>query len=378
MKNDLLRGLESASSNAAAATIVDSAVRASKGTVRPGYVRPIDFKHGRVDMTHGSGGRATAQLVDELFLSAFDNVWLRAQNDSARIVAPHGRMVIATDSHVISPLFFPGGDIGCLSVHGTINDVAMAGAKPLYLAATFVLEEGFPLADLRRIVYSMADAARAAGVPIVTGDTKVVEQGKGDGVFITTTGIGVVPDGVDIAGDRARPGDAILVSGTLGDHGVAIMSLRENLSFETTIESDTAALHELVATMVSAVPGIHCLRDPTRGGLATTLNEIATQSRCGMVIREAALPVKPQVRAACEFLGLDPLYVANEGKLCAIVPAGDATRVLGAMRAHPLGSDAAIIGEVIDDPHHFVQMETSFGGRRNVDWLTGEQLPRIC
>ena len=201
MKNDLLRGLESASSNAAAATIVDSAVRASKGTVRPGYVRPIDFKHGRVDMTHGSGGRATAQLVDELFLSAFDNVWLRAQNDSARIVAPHGRMVIATDSHVISPLFFPGGDIGCLSVHGTINDVAMAGAKPLYLAATFVLEEGFPLADLRRIVYSMADAARAAGVPIVTGDTKVVEQGKGDGVFITTTGIGVVPDGVDIAGD---------------------------------------------------------------------------------------------------------------------------------------------------------------------------------
>jgi hydrogenase expression/formation protein HypE len=224
----------------------------------------------------------------------------------------------------------------------------------------------------------MADVARAAGVPIVTGDTKVVEQGKGDGVFITTTGVGAVPEGVDIAGDRARPGDAILVSGTLGDHGVAIMSLRENLTFETTIESDTAALHELVAAMLSAVPGIHCLRDPTRGGLATTLNEIATQSGCGMVIREDTLPIKPQVKAACEFLGLDPLYVANEGKLCAIAPAGDAARLLDAMRAHPLGRDAAIIGEVVADPHRFVQMETSFGGRRNVDWLTGEQLPRIC
>jgi hydrogenase expression/formation protein HypE len=352
--------------------------RAAKGTVRPGYVRPIDFKRGRVDMTHGSGGRATAQLVDELFVRAFDNAWLRAQNDSARIAAPQGRMVISTDSHVVSPLFFPGGDIGCLSVHGTINDVAMAGAKPLYLAATFVLEEGLPLADLKRIVLSMADAARAAGVPIITGDTKVVEQGKGDGVFITTTGVGVVPEGVDIAGDRARPGDAILVSGTLGDHGIAIMSLRENLAFETTIESDTAALHELVAAMVRAVPDIRCLRDPTRGGLATTLNELATQSGCGMVIREESLPIKPQVKAACEFLGLDPLYVANEGKLCAIVPAADAARLLEAMRSHPLGRDTAIIGDVIADPHCFVQMETSFGGRRNVDWLTGEQLPRIC
>ena len=351
---------------------------AAKGTVRPGYVRPIDFKRGRVDMTHGSGGRATAQLVDELFVRAFDNSWLRAQNDSARIAVPQGRMVISTDSHVVSPLFFPGGDIGCLSVHGTINDVAMAGAKPLYLAATFVLEEGFPLADLKRIVLSMADAARAAGVPIVTGDTKVVEQGKGDDVFITTTGVGVVPEGVDIGADRARPGDAILVSGTLGDHGVAIMSLRENLSFETTIESDTAALHGLVATMVSAVPGIRCLRDPTRGGLATTLNELATQSGCGMVIHEEALPIKPQVKAACEFLGLDPLYVANEGKLCAIVPPAHAGRLLDAMRTHPLGRDAAVIGEVIPDSHCFVQMETSFGGRRNVDWLTGEQLPRIC
>jgi hydrogenase expression/formation protein HypE len=287
-------------------------------------------------------------------------------------------MVIATDSHVVSPLFFPGGDIGCLAVHGTINDVAMSGASPLCLAATFVLEEGFPLADLRRIVASMAAASHGAGVPVVAGDTKVVEQGKGDGVFITTTGIGVVPDGVDIAGDRARPGDAILVSGSLGDHGVAIMSLRENLAFETTIESDTAALHGLVAAMVAAVPGIRCLRDPTRGGLATTLNEIGRQSGCGMVIRERDLPIKAQVRAACEFLGLDPLYVANEGKLVAIVPARDAAPALAAMRAHPLGSEAAIIGEVVTDPQGFVQMETAFGGRRNVDWLTGEQLPRIC
>jgi hydrogenase expression/formation protein HypE len=224
----------------------------------------------------------------------------------------------------------------------------------------------------------MAAAARDAGVPIVTGDTKVVEQGKGDGVFITTTGVGVVPDGVDIDGARARPGDAILISGTLGDHGVAIMSLRENLAFETSIESDTAALHGLVAAMVRAVPGIHCLRDPTRGGLATTLNEIAAQSGCGMTIRERDLPVKPQVNAACEFLGLDPLYVANEGKLVAIVPAEHARRLLAAMREHPLGRDAAIIGEVVADSHGFVQMETTFGGRRNVDWLTGEQLPRIC
>jgi len=348
------------------------------GVVRNGYVRPVDFRHGRVDMTHGSGGRAMAQLVDELFLRAFDNEWLAQRNDQARFAVSAGRMVVSTDSHVVSPLFFPGGDIGCLSVHGTINDVAMAGAAPLHLAAGFILEEGFPLADLKRIVESMATAAKDAGVPVVTGDTKVVEQGKGDGVFITTTGVGVVPAGVDISGDRARPGDAILLSGTIGDHGVAIMSLRENLTFETTIHSDTAALHRLVAAMVAAVPGIHCLRDPTRGGLATTLNELAGQSGCGMVIDERKIPVQAQVSAACEFLGLDPLYVANEGKLVAICAPADAARLLAAMRAHPQGRDAAIIGEVIPDPHHFVQMDTSFGGRRVVDWLTGEQLPRIC
>jgi hydrogenase expression/formation protein HypE len=342
------------------------------------YLRRIDFKHGCVDLAHGSGGKAMAQLIDELFLRAFDNEWLRRMNDHACFAVPAGRVVVATDSHVITPLFFPGGDIGCLSVHGTVNDVAMSGARPLYLSAGFILEEGFPLADLERIVESMARAAREAGVAIVTGDTKVVERGKGDGVFITTTGFGVVPEGVHISGERARPGDAVIVSGTIGDHGVAIMSVRENLSFETTIASDTAALHDLVEAMVEAVPDIHCLRDPTRGGLAATLNEIARQSGVGMIIREADVPMRTQVKAACELLGLDPLYVANEGKLVAICPPEHAGSLLAAMRAHPLGADAAIVGEVIDDPQHFVEMETDFGGRRVVDWLTGEQLPRIC
>jgi hydrogenase expression/formation protein HypE len=345
---------------------------------RGAYVRPIDFRNGRVDMTHGSGGRAMAQLIEELFGRAFDNEWLRQGNDGALLAAPSGRLVMATDSHVVSPLFFPGGDIGSLCVHGTINDVAVMGATPLWLAAGFVLEEGFPLAELRRIVLSMAAASREAGVPVVTGDTKVVEKGKGDGVFVTTTGIGVVREGVDVRGDRARPGDRVLVSGSMGDHGVAIMSLRENLTFETTIASDSAALHRLIGGVLDAVPGVHVLRDPTRGGLATTLNEIARQSGAGIVIDEAAIPIKPEVDAACEFLGLDPLYVANEGKVVAICAPGDADRVLAAMRAHPLGRDAAIVGEVIEDPHHFVQMGTRFGGRRVVDWLAGEQLPRIC
>jgi hydrogenase expression/formation protein HypE len=347
-------------------------------STKKNYVRPIDFKRGCVDLSHGSGGKAMAQLIDELFLRGFDNQWLRELNDQARFAVAAGRMVMATDSHVVSPLFFPGGDIGCLSVHGTINDVAMSGARPLYLSAGFILEEGFPLADLQRIVDSMAAAARDAGVAVVTGDTKVVERGKGDGVFINTTGIGVVAAGIDISGRNAAAGDRILVSGTLGDHGVAIMSLRENLSFDTSIRSDTAALHGLVAGMVDRVPGIHCLRDPTRGGLATTLNEIACQSGVGMRLVEKAIPVRAEVNAACELLGLDPLYVANEGKLVAICAPQDAEELLAAMRAHPLGAQAAIIGEVVSDPHCFVQVETSFGGRRMVDWLTGEQLPRIC
>lgn len=329
-------------------------------------------------MTHGGGGRAMAQLIDELFLAAFDNELLRRQDDNAAFEVPAGRMVMAVDSHVVSPLFFPGGDIGSLSVHGTVNDVAMAGARPLYLSAAFILEEGFPLADLKRIVESMAAAAREAGVPVVTGDTKVVERGKGDGVFITTTGVGVVPEGVDISGDRARPGDKVLVSGTIGDHGVAILSRRENLSFGTDLLSDTAALHGMVARMVEMVPGIHCLRDPTRGGLSATLNELAARSGVGISLEERAIPIRESVKGACEFLGLDPLNIANEGKLVAICAAQDAEALLAAMRAHPLGRNAAIIGEVTDDPNHFVQMRTVFGGRRMVDWLAGEQLPRIC
>jgi hydrogenase expression/formation protein HypE len=346
--------------------------------VRPGYVRPLDIRNGRVDMSHGSGGRAMAQLVEQLFAAAFDNEWLAQRNDQALLPRPEGRIVMSTDCHVVSPLFFPGGDIGCLSVHGTINDVAMSGARPLWLSAGFILEEGFPLADLQRIVDSMARAARDAGVPIVTGDTKVVEAGKGDGVFITTTGVGVVPLGLLISGNRARPGDRIVVSGTVGDHGMAVMSQRESLAFGTDLVSDTAALHGLVAAMVEAVPEVRALRDPTRGGLATTLNEIAGQSGVGMTIDEAAVPVQRQVEAACEFLGLDPLYVANEGKLVAIVPAAQADRLLEVMRGHPLGRQAALIGEVTEDTHRFVQMRTRFGGRRIVDWLAGDQLPRIC
>lgn len=338
----------------------------------------INMRRGKVDMTHGSGGRAMAQLIEELFAKHFDNELLAQGNDQAMFAAPTGRMVMSVDGHVVSPLFFPGGDIGSLSVHGTINDVAMSGAKPLYLSAGFILEEGYPLADLERIVISMAKASKDAGVPIVTGDTKVVERGKGDGVFITTTGIGVVPEGLEISGGNAQAGDAILISGHIGDHGVAIMSSRENLAFETQIVSDSAALHGLVADMVAAVPDIHALRDPTRGGLAATLNEIAYQAEVGVKLFEEDIPLRAEVDAACELLGLDPLYVANEGKLVAICPANKAKELLKVMRAHPLGADAAIIGEVVEDDMGFVTMDTGFGGTRIVDWLAGEQLPRIC
>lgn len=348
------------------------------GIVKKDYLRPLDIERGCIDMPHGAGGRTAAQLIEELFVAAFDNAWLRQGNDGACLAMPPGRMVMATDAHVVSPLFFPGGDIGSLSVHGTVNDVAMCGATPLYLSASFILEEGFPLRDLKRIVTSMAIAAREAGVSIVTGDTKVVERGKGDGVFISTTGVGVIPDGIDIGGANARPGDAVLVSGHIGSHGVAILSQRESLAFDTEIRSDSASLNGLVARMLAAVPRVRVLRDPTRGGLATTLNEIARQSGVGMLLDEAAIPVLPQVGAACEFLGLDPLYVANEGKLIAICPEEDAESLLAAMRSHPLGAHAARVGTVIEDAHRFVQMKTRLGGRRIVDWLSGEQLPRIC
>lgn len=349
-------------------------------TIKQGYVRPLDLKHGRIDLGHGAGGRAMAQLITELFARAFANDYLERGDDAAVLPAPAAgeRLVVATDAHVVSPLFFPGGDIGCLSVHGTVNDIAVMGARPLYLAAAFILEEGFPLADLARIVASMAAAAREAGVPIVTGDTKVVERGKGDGVFITTTGVGALPARCELGGANARPGDAILISGTIGDHGMAIMAQRESLAFDAEIVSDTAALHGLIASMLIAAPDLRVLRDPTRGGLATTLNEIATQSGVGMELEETAIPVLPEVDAACELLGLDPLYVANEGKVVAICAPDEAECLLAAMLAHPLGARAARIGTVTADPSHFVQVRTGFGGRRMVDWLSGEQLPRIC
>ncbi len=337
----------------------------------------IDIKNGKVDLSHGSGGRAMAQLIKELFVKHFDNELLRQGNDQALFSVEAGRMVMSTDSHVVSPLFFPGGDIGSLSVHGTVNDIAMSGAKPLYLSAGFILEEGFSLAELEKIVISMAAAAKQADTLIVTGDTKVVERGKGDGVFINTCGVGRVPAGINISGNNACVGDAIILSGSIGDHGVAIMSSRENLQFETTIKSDSAALNDLVAKMVM-VADIHCLRDPTRGGLATTLNEIAGQSSVGMKIEENKIPIKAEVKAACEILGLDPLYVANEGKLVCICEAEDADAVLKTMQQHPLAKDAAIIGKVIADENNFVQMATAFGGQRIVDWLASEQLPRIC
>lgn len=337
----------------------------------------ISLKHGVVEMNHGAGGRATHQLIEQLFMPAFDNPWLAQAQDQASFQVEQSRLVMTTDGHVISPLFFPGGNIGSLAVHGTINDIAMAGAKPLYLSASFILEEGFALSELHKIVLSMAKAAQDANVPVITGDTKVVEKGKGDGVFITTTGIGVVPQHVHIT-HRLSPGDKIILSGFIGDHGIAVMSQRQNLQFNTDLISDSAPLHELTKTMFEAVPHLNCLRDPTRGGLAGTLNEWANHYEVGFFIDENAIPVRDAVRGACELLGLDPLYVANEGKLVTVCSAFDAEKVLSAMKMHPLGRQAAIIGEVIADSNCFVQMKTIFGGTRIVDWLAGDQLPRIC
>ena len=338
----------------------------------------LDLTNGKVEMAHGGGGRAMAQLISQLFARAFDNEWLAQGNDQAQLSLPAGRLAFASDSHVVSPLFFPGGDIGSLAVHGTLNDLAMCGARPHALSVGFILEEGFPLSELARIVESMAQASREANVPIVTGDTKVVERGKGDGVFINTSGVGIVPEGLDLSGDRARPGDCILLSGSVGDHGACILTQRESLGFAADIRSDSCALHRLTQAMVPQVPQLRCMRDPTRGGLANTLNELAQQSGVGMQLEEAAIPVIQPVQAVCELLGLDPLYLANEGKLVAICPPGQAPELLALMRAHPQGKSAAIIGTVTADPQQFVQLRTRFGGNRLLDWLNSEPLPRIC
>jgi hydrogenase expression/formation protein HypE len=326
---------------------------------------------------HGSGGKLSAQLIRELFLPAFDNPLLNRLDDQAVFDAGGARIALTTDSFVVTPLFFPGGDIGKLAVHGTINDIAMSGATPLALSAAFILEEGFPMDDLARIVASMAEAARNAGVPIATGDTKVVPRGAADRMFVTTSGVGLVAPGVNISASNARPGDKILLSGSIGDHGMAVMSKREGLEFEGAIESDTAALHRLVAEMIAAGE-IHALRDPTRGGLGATLTEIAVSAGIGVEVEAGAIPVHEPVRAACELLGLDPLFVANEGKLAAFVAPESAARVLAAMRANALGRESAIVGEAVAEHPGTVLMRTEVGGTRVVDLPFGEQLPRIC
>lgn len=327
---------------------------------------------------HGSGGRLSAELIQDVFLPAFQNPILDRLNDQAVVKVNGARLAFTTDSFVVKPLFFPGGDIGSLAVHGTVNDLAMGGAAPLFLSVAFILEEGLSVETLRRVVQSMRKAARAAGVLIVTGDTKVVEKGSGDQLFINTTGIGVVLEGVNLSANAARPGDKVLLSGTIGDHGIAILAQREGLEFESRIESDSAALHTLVAAMLNVSRAIRCMRDPTRGGVSSTLNEIAAQSGVGIELVENEIPVREEVRGACEMLGLDPLYVANEGKLIAIVDTTVADEMLAVMRKHRLGKDAHIIGTVTDSHPGLVTMRTALGTSRIVDMLAGDQLPRIC
>lgn len=344
-----------------------------------GFVCPLplrDYPH--IVLGHGSGGRLSADLIQHLFVPLFDNDALAGLNDQAVLNLNGTRIAFTTDSFVIHPLFFPGGNIGSLAIHGTVNDLAVSGAQPLYISAGYILEEGLPMDDLGQIATAMAHACREAGVQLVTGDTKVVNKGNGDGVFINTAGIGLVPEGVHIAADRARPGDIVIVSGTIGDHGMAIMSVREGLAFETELVSDSAPLHGLVQAMLGVTTDIHCLRDATRGGVAAVLNELAAQSQVGIALDETAIPVQPAVQAACEMLGMDPLYVANEGKLVAIVPREHADAVLDAMRAHRYGSGATIIGEVVDQHPGMVVAQTAIGGRRVVDMPLGEILPRIC
>lgn len=331
-----------------------------------------------IQLGHGSGGRLTAELLENVFLPAFANPLLQQQNDQAVFSVDGVRLAFTADSFVVKPLFFPGGNIGDLAVNGTVNDLAMGGAQPLYLSASFVLEEGFPMIELQRIVTSLAAAAEQAQVQIATGDTKVVERGHGDGVYINTAGIGAIRHQLPLASSQAQPGDQILVSGPVGDHGMAVMTQRHGLEFETPIESDTAPLHELVFAMLASSQQIRCLRDPTRGGVATTLNELARSSEVGMILHESAIPIRPAVAGLSELLGIDPLYVACEGRLVAIVGADEVDQVLSAMHTHPRGEQAVVIGEVVAEHPRRVSMNTCVGGTRIVDVLSGDQLPRIC
>jgi len=329
-------------------------------------------------LAHGSGGKLSHQLIEKIVLPQFRNELLEPLHDGAIFSLNGERLAFSTDSFVVSPIFFPGGDIGKLAVHGTVNDLAMCGARPLYLSASFILEEGLPMEDFWRVVQSMRAAANAAGVKLVTGDTKVVDRGKADRIFINTSGIGIIPEGVVIHPTRARLGDKIIVSGPIAVHGIAIMSVREGLEFETEIASDSAPLHELVGALIAAKIDVHVLRDPTRGGVTSALTEIAHTANVGMLLDESLIPINEEVKGACEILGLDPLYVANEGKLLAIVQNEDVDAALTALRSHLLGKEAAVIGEVVDEHPEFVMMKTRVGGTRVVDMLSGEQLPRIC
>jgi hydrogenase expression/formation protein HypE len=336
------------------------------------------LNHKEIVLGHGSGGKLTHQLIEKIILPQFKNEFLNPLHDGAVLTLNGLKVAFSTDSYVVNPIFFPGGDIGKLAIHGTVNDLAMCGAKPLYLSVGFILEEGLPVEELWRVTRSMREAADEAGVALVTGDTKVVDRGKADRMFINTAGIGLIADGVNIHPRRGQVGDKVLINGQIAQHGIAIMSVRENLAFESEIISDTAPLNGLVAAILAACPDVHVLRDPTRGGVTSALSEIAEQSNVGIRLNEAAIPISEEVRGACEILGLDPLYVANEGKLLAIVPAADADRVLKTMQAHALGRDAAIIGEIVNDHAGMVTMKTRVGGSRVVDMLSGEQLPRIC
>ena len=344
-----------------------------------GFTCPLPLGPGeRVLLGHGSGGKLSADLLQKIFLPAFANPILSCLDDQAILNVNGSRLAFTTDSFVVKPLVFPGGDIGSLAVHGTVNDLAMGGARPLFLSAAFILEEGLPFETLRQVVDSLSKAASDVGVNVVTGDTKVVEKGCCDGMFINTSGIGIVENGLRLSADQARPGDRILLSGSIAEHGIAILAQREGLAFESPVQSDSAPLHTLVAAMLETGAQIRCLRDPTRGGLSSTLNEIASRSRVGMALDERAIPIREEVRGACEMLGLDPLYVANEGKLVAIVASGDAEALLRAMRKHPLGQNSRIIGSVLPDDPGLVLMRTTLGTTRIVDMLSGDQLPRIC
>jgi len=336
-----------------------------------------------ITLAHGSGGKAMRDLIEDVFVGGFDNEHLAQLEDQARfdlssLNALGNRLAMTTDSYVVDPLFFPGGDIGKLAVTGTINDLAVGGAKPLYLTCGMIIEEGFPVEDLRRIVASMKATADAAGVAIVTGDTKVVHRGAADKLFINTAGIGVIPEGINITVNRAQPGDIVIINGYVGDHGAAIVDARGEMELENTIETDCQPLNGLVESMLKSCPDIHCMRDATRGGIATVLNEFAESSDVGITLNETALPLRPEVRGMCEILGLDPLYLANEGKLVAVVPADHAEKLLQVMQQHPAGKDSAVVGEVLADHAGRVVLQTSFGGERIVDMLVGEQLPRIC